>query len=334
MHWKNKIFILVILAILVLSFSHIIFAEDTYLKPRTVRYKITKHFSLQVLADLWTLQFKYPLIRKDLTNQRITELYTEPKYNALVDDPNGNEIAIFYFSSLKGGQPVNITISYKIEIDVPDINIDFSRVPNSYADSVLGIDIRDYLKSEEGINLNDELIQRTAKSIVGEIGNPYLKGKAIYDFIVENIDYENVEDVSGVQYPRETLTIKRGNCADITKLFIVLARACGIAARQVDGVVFEPNVSRRKSIQKNGHAWAEIYLPKYGWFPVDPTFGISKKNEYYCFPYNTHLREFYGQIISRDIGSLYRGSSIEVRTYSQMNYLPVRGEAQIEIELD
>jgi len=310
-----------------LFFASFCFAEPAQI----IRYRVTKKFQLKALADLYTLQFKFPLSRKDIPRQQMIDLDTSPKANAMVNDPDGNRIAIFYFSNVKGGQEIPVEIYYKVEIEQESKDIKPSSIPDDYPE--LEPDLARYLKREENIDMEDELIQKTLVSIVGEVKNPYLKGKAIYDFIVANIKYENKEDLSGLQRSKETLIQRRGNCADITKLFIVLARASGIPTRQVDGLVFFPNVSPTKSVEKVGHAWAEIYLPVYGWLPVDPTFGISQKEEYYCFKYNNHIREFYGQVISRNPGSLYSGSSIQVRTYNPGGGVPVAKDAQIEIEL-
>lgn len=304
--------------------------QDT--KPkRTILYRVTKSLSLRPLTNLYTLQFRFPLSRKDITEQKMADLNVSPNYNALITDKSGNEIAIFYFANIKSGETINVKISYTIEINNSGINFDPAIIPDDYAE--LASDVKDYLLSEGDIDINNEQIREAAESIIGNIKNPYLKGKAIYDFIVKNIDYENIEDESGVQGITQTLSIKRGNCADITKLFIALARASGIPARQVDGVVFFPNVSETKCIEKQGHAWTEIYLPIYGWIPVDPTFGISEKENYFCFEYDKHIKEFYGQIYSRSSGSLYRGSSIEARTETKMSSAPVAKEARIEIDL-
>ncbi|MBI3991312.1 MAG: transglutaminase domain-containing protein [Candidatus Omnitrophica bacterium] len=304
--------------------------QDT--KPKkAILYRVTKNLSLRALANLYTLQFRFPLSRKDLAGQKMTDLNISPNYNALITDKSGNEIAIFYFANIKGGETINVKISYTIEIDMPGINFDATVIPDGYAE--LTSEVKDYLLSEGDIDINNEQIMQAAESITGNIKNPYLKSKAIYNFIVKNIGYENIEDESGVQSIPQTLSIKRGNCSDITKLFIALARISGIPARQVDGVVFFPNVSETKCLEKQGHAWVEIYLPVYGWIPVDPTFGISERENYFCFEYDKHIKEFYGQIYSRSSGSLYRGSSIEARAETKMNVAPVAKEAKIEIDL-
>jgi hypothetical protein len=294
-------------------------------------YKVIKTFELTPPVEMDSLQFKYPLAKKELQGQTTFDLSTDPNYNALITDPDGNEIAIFYFSKVPAGRIVTVRMDYTIKIENNDISVDPAKVSADYSkDTEL---VKGYLGNEGGLNINNESIRSASAQIVQKEENPYLKGKAIYDYICRNISYENVEDVSGWQAPDVTLRIKRGNCNAITKLFISLARASGLPAREVVGVVFCPTVSEKKSIADSSHAWAEIYLPGYGWLPVDATFGISQKDKYYCFNNTTHIKEVYGQLVSRNPGSLYRGSSIEGRTYSTAQNLSFGKKATIEIDL-
>ena len=294
-------------------------------------YRVRKKFLLKPSVDLYSLQFKYPLVKKNIPGQSIKNLYTYPKFNALVDDPDGNEIAVFYFSDVKAGRPLEIEIRYIVQIEVAYIKLEPSLVPSDY--SSVKEDLREYLKDEEGLNLSSPAITEIVDSFASGKETPYLKAKAMYDFITDNIEYENVETMSGFQSPEETLAMKRGNCAAISKLFVAFCRASGIPSRQIDGIVFEPNVSSKKSVNKVGHAWSEIYLPPYGWLPVDATFGISQKDKFYAFNYKIHIREYYGQIVSKELGSLYRGSSMQIRAKNRYGAFPVSRDAEIIIEL-
>ena len=294
-------------------------------------YKVRKKFTLSPLSDLYSLQFKYPLVKKDISGQSIKNLYTYPKLNALVDDPDGNEIAVFYFSDVKKGRPLTIEISYIVQIEAACIELEPTLMSSDY--SSVKVDLSEYLREEEGLDSNSPEISGTANMLTSGKDTPYLKAKAIYDFITENVEYENVENTSGFQSPKETLAMKRGNCAAISKLFVALCRSCGIPSRQVDGIVFDPNLSPEKSISKSGHSWSEIYLPPYGWLPVDATFGISQKGKFFAFNYRIHIREYYGQLVSKELGSLYRGSSIQIRVRDKSRVFPVRRDAEITIEL-
>jgi transglutaminase-like putative cysteine protease len=68
-----------------------------------------------------------------------------------------------------------------------------------------------------------------------------------------------------------------GKCADLNALFVTLARAEGIPARDVYGVRVAGSQLGYKSLGREGgditnaqHCRAEFYLPTYGWVPVDP----------------------------------------------------------------
>src|SRR5205823_13871007 len=66
-----------------------------------------------------------------------------------------------------------------------------------------------------------------------------------------------------------------GKCADINSLYVGLARAAGLPARDFFGIrVADSSVT--KSLGKSGditkaqHCRAEVYIEGKGWFPVDP----------------------------------------------------------------
>ncbi len=96
---------------------------------------------------------------------------------------------------------------------------------------------------------------------------------AIFDdmaiLIHRTIKYTRRE-VSGVQSPSETLKLGSGSCRDMAVLMMETSRGLGYPARFVSGYMESGN-----SIVGRGstHAWAEIYLPEYGWTGYDPSIG-------------------------------------------------------------
>ncbi len=296
-----------------------------------ISYKVKKTFTIRPLMDLHTLRFRYPVGLRNLSYQAISTIRTLPKHDALIDDPNNNKVAVFDFPRPRTGKNININISYSIQVQQTDLRLKPEAIPDRYGK--LNSKVRAYLKSYKDAKINNKLLKNTARSITKNIKNPYRKGRALYNFITRNFTYEHRPEISGFQNPDQTLRIKKGNCADLSRLFIALARTSGIPAREVDGIVFMPNVSRNKCVTDVGHAWVEIYLPRYGWVPVDPTFGISKGKNYYCFRYEHHIREYYGQTNSKDFGTLFRGASIEVTAREKIASTPIGKSAQIEITL-
>jgi transglutaminase-like putative cysteine protease len=68
-----------------------------------------------------------------------------------------------------------------------------------------------------------------------------------------------------------------GKCADLNALFVGLARAVGLPARDVYGVRVAKSDLGYKSlgasseiVTKAQHCRAEVYLVDYGWVPADP----------------------------------------------------------------
>ncbi len=300
-------------------------------KSHYTSYRVTKRIKLLPSADLYSLQCKFPLIRNDFPGQVSKKITVSPNYNVLVKDPDQNDIAWFYFSDVKSGQAIDLVMVYDVAIEDSDFFV--SPYEAGKTDILNDKGIEKYLRSDSEIDLDNPAIKENAKEIIQDILNPFSKGKAIYNFIANNIKYENSEEYAGFRSPYEILLVKKGNCADLARLFIALARVSGIPARQVNGMVFSPDVSANKSIKKYEHAWVEIYLPKYGWLPVDPTSGVTSREDYYCFNYKIHIRESYGPVIQRTAGSLYKGMSIEVRTYTQTASIPLNQDFKVEVDL-
>ena len=68
-----------------------------------------------------------------------------------------------------------------------------------------------------------------------------------------------------------------GKCADLNALYVGLARAAGLPARDVYGIRVAKSELGYKSlgassekITKAQHCRAEVYLAQFGWVPVDP----------------------------------------------------------------
>src|SRR5258707_7498830 len=69
----------------------------------------------------------------------------------------------------------------------------------------------------------------------------------------------------------EAFALKRGVCQDLTHIFIAAARELGLPARYVGGYFHRNDGVTR---QQAGHAWAEVFIPSFGWVAFDPANGI------------------------------------------------------------
>jgi Transglutaminase-like superfamily len=70
---------------------------------------------------------------------------------------------------------------------------------------------------------------------------------------------------------------RRGFCEHIASAMAVLLRADGIPTRIVTGYGpgdRNPLTGYFEVRQADAHAWVEVYYPRVGWLPYDPTFGV------------------------------------------------------------
>ena len=107
-----------------------------------------------------------------------------------------------------------------------------------------------------------------SQEIAGNETNPLLKAKRFYEWIAEHIQYSYALEYSTIRNIGEYCLTKRyGDCGQEAFLFMTLCRLNGIPARWQSGWFTMPG-------GKTIHDWSEIYIPPYGWIPVDPYMGI------------------------------------------------------------
>lgn len=103
------------------------------------------------------------------------------------------------------------------------------------------------------------------------------KAQGIYRWVLENtFRDESVKEGCGLGLPIRTISEKSGGgkCADISSVFVALARASGIPTRDVYGLRVDP--AKSGEITGNYHCWTEFYLPGTGWVMADPA-DVRKK---------------------------------------------------------
>ena len=115
---------------------------------------------------------------------------------------------------------------------------------------------RRYTISEPWLEITPA-IRDQAAAVVGDETNPYRQARLLFDWVVDVMvyDYPAIAD-RGAENSYDRLA---GDCGEFSHVFIAMARSLGIPARSV--VANWP--------EGGGHAWAEIYLPPYGWVPAD-----------------------------------------------------------------
>jgi len=126
--------------------------------------------------------------------------------------------------------------------------------------------IADFLKEEQYLEKDEAAIQDISESLKGETDVD--KVRAIYSYVIENMEYEIVEkDNLGAVYAAKN---NKGDCTEYSDLFVALCRAKGIPARVITGYT-----ARFDEVSPKHH-WVEVYLKDYGWVPFDPSWGDTE----------------------------------------------------------
>jgi len=126
---------------------------------------------------------------------------------------------------------------------------------------------------------SDGIVRQTAVAITKGADSDVEKARAIYEWIVDNTFRDPAVRGCGRGDIRAMLETKNlgGKCADLNALYVGLAHAVGLPARDAYGLRVAPSALGYKSLglsspvaSKAQHCRAEVYLRGFGWVPVDP----------------------------------------------------------------
>ena len=124
----------------------------------------------------------------------------------------------------------------------------------------------------------DGIVRDKALKITQGAKSDIDKARAIYEWVVDNCQRDAGTRGCGLGNIRAMLETANlsGKCADINALYVGLARAVDIPARDVYGVRVADSKFGYKSLGRSGditkaqHCRAEVWLANFGWVPVDP----------------------------------------------------------------
>jgi len=156
----------------------------------------------------------------------------------------------------------------------------------------------DFLRQEyfEGLT---ELMSVVQKEWVMD-DSPYQVALRFCQYIYDNFEY-----IKGVTTVESTLDeiwkIKAGVCQDFAHILMEMLRIAKIPARYVSGYI----CTSRDNFRGVGatHAWAEAYIPDFGWLGIDPTNN--------CIANENHVRLAVGRNFTdcSPVKGVYKGSS-------------------------
>ena len=199
-------------------------------------------------------------------------------------DEDENPIAILQFpeSELKPGENISYTVTYyalsKPRL-LPNITEEDSRTLGDIPEELN----RSYFREGYPWLVNDSELQDLAYNITKGETKVLTIVKNFIAWIRDNVMYTAHEIP---MYPNETYTAREGDCDDQAILFIALCRILGIPSYLQIGCIHMPTTPPTQntywedhlttSLKHIGwHGWAIVYVPPWGWLPVDLTYVLG-----------------------------------------------------------
>ena len=188
-------------------------------------------------------------------------------------------------------------------------------------------DPRDYALYLTSTSLGpiDGQVRELADKITTGKSGILAKARAVYDWTVDNTYRDPNTRGCGIGDVTALLHRPGGKCADISSIYIALARAAGVPTREILGI--RSGKDAQQDVSGWQHCWAEFYLPGYGWVPVDPADvrkAMLKQGLTLEDPKVTELREAYWGRVDQYRIRLSEGRDLQLNPPQQgpaINYL-------------
>lgn len=275
MNHLNKTRSLIVAIIIVSLLSPIVLAKAPTQYEYTLEYKFENRGTTDfVLTDE---DVAIPLFI-NTTGTTVKLDYMSKEYRVEVMDEDGNKGAIVDIDlTLSPGKEESFSAIYKIsssELEVPDFSLStaegFDEIPSDLVD--------EYCFSTETFPSDGPMFYDLATELVDEDDSVLEAVSTLVEFIIDETTYCNFEVP---QYPNITLTEQEGDCDDQSILLITMCRSLDIPAYLQVGIYVHGAINDQDTswddhlINEAGgvawHGWAMIYIPPYGWVPVDLT---------------------------------------------------------------
>lgn len=221
----------------------------------TMSVDLSAH-GIQDAAELW---IPYPVSDKD---QDIADIRISGDFaSSAVYTDNTYSTPMLYARWEKGATSHKLIFSFKAKRSEV-LRRDFPANEAAWDPA----DYTVYLQSTKLGPVDGEVGKLAAKITAGK-KSVLAKARAVYDWTCENTYRDPKTRGCGTGDVCSLLEKPGGKCADIHSVFVALARAAGVPAREVFGI--RMGKKDREDVTTWQHCWAEFYLPGYGWVPVD-----------------------------------------------------------------
>lgn len=247
-------------------------------------------------ADTKASRIWIPLPQSD-SYQQISDLKVASPlpYARHKDSEYGNEYAYFEVAPAKVTAPAEVRVTF--QVTRREHRVALGTVPTTPDERAQPAELQRFLQPDHRVPLDGTIAELSAQQTQG-LQDPVAKARAIYDYVIATMRYDKSGTGWGNGDAIWACTAKRGNCTDFHSLFIGMMRAAGIPARFEIG--FPLPSDQHAGTIPGYHCWAQFYVEKYGWIPVDASeaWKHPEKKDYFFGAHDDDRVQF---TIGRDI---------------------------------
>ncbi len=231
---------------------------------------------VEVLKPSGTTRVWLPaaLIQKTPYQRTVSNKYHAPSGKAGISELKPDALGIVSATFAAGATPV-LTLTSRVQ--TRNHSVDLSRPGNAPRASQGELA---YFLRPTKLLPSDGVVKATATEITKNANTDVEKAKAIYEWIVDKTFRDPKTRGCGlgdIRFMLETGDLG-GKCADLNALFVGLAHAAGLPARDVYGIrvaksdlgLQEPRRFTRTTLRNRSIAGRKFIWTTYGWVPVDP----------------------------------------------------------------
>jgi tetratricopeptide (TPR) repeat protein len=213
------------------------------------------------------LVFPFPASR--FPYQRVEALTVDPPPRSVQRDERGNVVALLPLEIKEKEQKV---VRLSFDVTLFHVSHELSSLPEDCGK----VRPSPYLSAEGPFESGNIGIHKIVDEMATHEPNELYRAVRLYDMLINDFAFDEKLEPRPIDV---LLREKKLQCCDANILFVSLCRATGIPAQFICGIY----VSSRYLLFPQTHSWVQLYFPRTGWVPADPTLGrFDSRSRYLC----------------------------------------------------
>ena len=262
--------------------------------PKHFRIRYTITVKPDAVPEGETVRCWMPMPRTDVPRQKNVKLLSTSQPDFVRSPMDYAHSTVYMEKKAEAGKAT--VFSEEFEFDAYGAWFDLDTAATTTYDTTSDL-YKTYTSERDCHMVFTPQIRALAERLTQGAATPLAKARRIFKWIDDNFPWASAREYSTIEnIPAYVLDNHHGDCGQVTLLFLTLCRSLGIPAHFQSGFMLHPG-------EENLHDWGEIYVPEYGWVPVDQSFGIPAyaKNEQETYFFFGGIDSF-RMIVNNDYG--------------------------------